>query len=1572
MTSNKEGLQDSSRPHPKWSGVSGWESVFSKVQAQVPSLDSDDASLSDCDDEELNIFQRDVISYIQDLSEEEEKEDPKIQDESVPTTSGRSAWLEPESSTEPQVEPSPHIIDAEQDANLFTEPPSPSLEQPPEGGFSQENGDRQLHGLETVDHDSGDCKPRVENGRTIDEHNFFPTEPTTVTLQSLKYLEQWDLDAVLQQLKDVGDRSVSNETTSDPDKSSAEKTPPLLLPLENMSVKRQDRIMEQLAQMSAKQYQARSEVQQLMMETPNRGAKNNSFSLLGLKNSQNSPTVYIDLRIAPPDPSIPSGGVLDEQIPAQREAEKEEEISQTDTPSTPRSERTGKSLLLHQLRETKRVPPEDPPDITPPQSPPAPEGKKSPREATPAHIRRKRRVKNKVDANRITTKIEEEPEEEDKGREEQKTQLEEGVPQSLQPLLKKSEQKFSMEEVIVRERQEKEKKNRLRMQAHLEELKPRNSVSGRQAMAESTPVLFHPETSYSCDISTLPVTTTSGIEMLLLTVWLSSCGQITIPGQHSSRSSDISLSLANTYHTLVVWLLSLVPALNPQFKGDAPFQVLGLQQAWREDGLALYACITPRHLPAKSSPKSRKHKGMEGQRGTSSFYQQISQFLSHNTLQSVAWWSEEVTQRLQGQVFVLPLKVPDVRLSNIATANPAPEAVEKAFSSSCGFFWQTLETEEKLSPLGLEISTDSDTEVVSVLLFDTLLKDPASFHHTLHLILTAGLDVCGLRLLYPQDASLHSYIDSLPSSYTVRDVGDAQSPAVLALALRGPRAGEVWTDISGPSDPQLARRTDQHSLYAVYGSSRGEPLLNTARSSVRLLRDLSLWFGGRVPDNGTMNVGIQNPPGRRSESPTEKDLTALQEIDLCRPPAMLTATSRGDVFLVVSPAVPPAAYGDIIHCCCQRGFVMQGAQNLRLTVKRTAVLSMSPTQVPIFCPSKPSAHPDTNQWPRLHCLLLLFRKENASHHTPALIHGLMNDLAEHGFLGAIRAHLPIDGELDPTMCFHVAPYSDSLLQGLGGSLHAVPDSSTLTLDMLSVRPFSCEPEIEQVVILTISGRHALRKAGSFLRQIVCPSKQMQELISEYGRQGFEILGLKWLPFLSRLQAKEITPYEVGDQPWQGSLEQLTSSPALLCALRRAHAFTALAQIIRELVPATGKGQHQLIMSATSEIAFRQACLIFTDRDLVSDPESRVGLQYIAPPGITCKSGGSEDRRGRTDSIFMYMLSGPPLLYTVLLFKPGAWSRTLGKILRKADLQKLQLVAMKLVTLSPQDALQILPEDVRQNDSLCRAHSDYLTSAPCLVLCLQRHNAVCKLLDLLGPEDPELCREQDQFLWRAQYGTNTVKNALYGSTSYQAAIQDIKRFFPEGLVCAQSPVLETEQISTMTGDILFGSNAQRQAVKNQLCQQGSVPTLDLPFTSALCQTTCLLFPPKSLIGSPPLYIQGLEQLIGTEFRLTGARLTVFNQSQAQIVADLYNPDDCLTAKFKFLTEGPCLLIAAQRDNAVTCFSSLMESVSWQKPPKQDVMRGVLCPQTESKACKMLSCFFDSLTPESIHQIVPQAS
>ncbi|XP_010223713.1 PREDICTED: uncharacterized protein LOC104577895 [Tinamus guttatus] len=515
-------------------------------------------------------------------------------------------------------------------------------------------------------------------------------------------------------------------------------------------------------------------------------------------------------------------------------------------------------------------------------------------------------------------------------------------------------------------------------------------------------------------------------------------------------------------------------------------------------------------------------------------------------------------------------------------------------------------------------------------------------------------------------------------------------------------------------------------------------------------------------------------------------------------------------------------------------------------------------------------------------------------------------------------------------------------------------------------------------MLTLIGMDAMKSAGELLQQILLPGGKGLD-------SGFELLGLKWLPHLTRSQAREITPFEVGDVSWQRSIDTLMSNPVLVCALRRINAIKVLADTLERLPSCReklGKSNSvlQRVMALTPEMTFRQAVLFFTEEDFVTDPEHRPAMKYLPPPGKRSKAEVGETWRCHVESLFTYLQTGAQVLCTVLLIKPGAWTRGLARILQKLDLEKFSVVGMKHTNLEPDIALGLLSPEMKQDPAVLEAHCTYLTSGSALVLCLQRSNAVKKLLDLLGPEDPKLAQALDPFLWRAQYGINAVQNGFYGSKSYQIAVRDMKLFFPEGLCCADCQTLEEEEIHNLKRDPIVGLeiNKQRKIIKRktrgQLNLSGSEQAcdLDLPRLDALFQTTCLILPGIILRGSEhPPYVELLDQLIGRGFAVTGVRLTVLDAPQAHCISETLSRTKCsVAAKCSLLMDGLCLVLAAQRDNAVICFDSLLDSVCWQKQSVMDTVQHLLYPQNEKQAEELLCCLFDSLTSDSIHYIESQ--
>uniref|UniRef100_A0A8B9DL91 Dynein axonemal assembly factor 8 n=1 Tax=Anser cygnoides TaxID=8845 RepID=A0A8B9DL91_ANSCY len=1547
-----------------------WGAILAAVKDQLPSLDSD-TSTSDCEsDEELFIFHREHPNLIPDLSEELLEFSLEDCDTQQVKETGRYPWeiwngdlksFGFQKKTDgAQVSAREHVlvikdetsslashaeeIPGQKGAGFFEEPLADStdgleekelgrqqakervnswlntallveelgskkerrkliktkilskiyLEPPP--GHPELNVKPPSHGM------SGSLERSVKEETSTDGHLQEQTH------QSSQNTEKWDLDKILEEQKQQKDSTHAEFAVSSADH-------------ETFRCRSEHQLMEKLGELCGRQSRTTSPCRRrpstkISFQEEQENKKDVAF----LSSSPSSPrtdtmrlpcppepqTVYIDLRDAKPQKSV----TLHDENQSAGDSSTEEEETVTIKDQTERRMRncSGKSLLLQQLRTARKEASELLHDAATPA-----EGlrgtKQDPEsleEMGAFKLSQKQHSKLRQETNEvISRKLRLQPENRNaplssqgsNGADiERKSQVEAenvqhsgNVLESPLPTTELPRTEESKIELSQKEEQMKEKHRRHRFQEQLERLQPHQSVTGKQPMAEKTPVLFHMEASYLPDIDTLPRSATMKNEVLLMAIWLSSCGQVSTD-QCNGQVPNVVLRAADIYNALVAWLLSLVPPVKIEGGPKAPFQVVGLQQAWQEDGLALYACLMPADESlAQNSTKIQKIKTEEDLQDISIFYQRITEFLSCTWLPDVIWWKPELVNCFQNQLYPLAPEIPSVLLSCITTVSPDPQAVEKVFAVPNGFYWQTVETDEKYFPnsSNIEACSDIDTEVAMVLLFETLLRSSLATHHMLQLVLSSGLDVCGLRLLYPQHDVLLSSSEKLPSSYA-SEMGKV--PPVLALGMRGPKARSTLQNIIGPSDPQLAGVTDCSSINAIYCRSQAEPLVYLPQLDSRVHRELCLWFGGRAA-HAALHGGVLDPASRcnrvRSQSPSstraeaDEENVHLQDMVQPRPPAMLVSTSKGDIILMVSPVVSPHAYGNVISICTHRGFLLQGIRQLQLSPKQAIVLSMTTSQIAVFCPRKISSSPanssargELSAEPRAHSLILLLRKENASHHIPALVKGLMNELAKQGLLGDRQSNLPATAGLDPSVCFHVAPYTETLLQALGGNLSAVPDPCNIPLDFFYNRIYASEPEMEQVVMLTLIGVDAMKSAGELLCQILLP----------------------------------------------GSSNQSQNA----------------------------------------------------------DAEYRSATKYLPPPGKKSRAE-EKSQRCREESLFTYLQTGAQILCTVLLIKPGAWSHRLARILRKIDLEKFTVVAMKHVHLEPDIALGLLSSEVKQDPAVLEAHCTYLTSGTSLVLCLQRPNAVKKLIDLLGPEDPKVGQGLDPFFWRAQYGTSTVQNGFYGSKSYQIAVRDMKLFFPEGLCCAECQTLEEEEIYNLKRDPIVGLeiNKQRRIIKHEtggrlnLLGSGQPCDLDRPLLDNLCQTTCLVLPGIILRGSDPPYVELLDQLIGKDFTMTGVRLTVLDAPQAHCISEILSRAKCsVAAKCSLLTDGLCLVLAAERDNAVICFDSLLDSVCWQKQSLLDTAQHLLYPQNEKQAKELLCCLFDSLTSDSIHRIESQ--
>jgi hypothetical protein len=293
-------------------------------------------------------------------------------------------------------------------------------------------------------------------------------------------------------------------------------------------------------------------------------------------------------------------------------------------------------------------------------------------------------------------------------------------------------------------------------------------------------------------------------------------------------------------------------------------------------------------------------------------------------------------------------------LSTFIHVNPDPQAAVKVFNSSVGFFWQTVDSDEASLDQDLhDEEINFDTQNTISLIYKKIYQEPSAMMGILNRVLQLGLDLSGIRLVYPSPEQMNIQQSDNASVLSELDLLNNVG-AVLALCIRGTAARSLWLDAVGPSDPALARRTDPNSLCALYGGeSRDECLLFCPRTAARVHTELARWFGGRVPPGNVIDVGTPytkkdtlrsgSPKGRRGKKVSFADKDSSEKNkdsidDVHRPLATLTATTKSEILLVMSPLVPPKCFGIVLASCQRRGYQVTGVRRTRLSNKRAAAM----------------------------------------------------------------------------------------------------------------------------------------------------------------------------------------------------------------------------------------------------------------------------------------------------------------------------------------------------------------------------------------------------------------------------------------------------------------------------------------------------------------------------------------------------------------------------------------------------------------------------------------------------------
>ena len=604
------------------------------------------------------------------------------------------------------------------------------------------------------------------------------------------------------------------------------------------------------------------------------------------------------------------------------------------------------------------------------------------------------------------------------------------------------------------------------------------------------------------------------------------------------------------------------------------------------------------------------------------------------------------------------------------------------------FYWKSLYQPSCL-PTAEALCTAQALQSTVCAIPSVSLAKPSLVFHAIRGVYSFGLTIAGLRTVYGE-----SYLVLDMPSPSENDDAVSDFSSVLVLCLRGPDAVSQCMDLVGPEDYNLAKVTDPNSIMAKYGSPQCQPMQCT-RTPFRVSAALSKWFGGRACLRTGSVLGMTDPwtrSERRKRQRVRFSESEFESEDNLPPPTpdvsfpslvtnrpLLTVLPYEQVLLVVSPHLPPICYGFILATCGQLGFDIAGIKRMRLNTKRVAMLDIPAAFVSHFTPSSTPPSPNFTSFaghpldtdpplsiPPLPSLLLIVCRENALVQSCALKTAIVANLKS---LLPTNPQLKDHVMLDYTMraMFHVVPYDSEKLKTLGSFV------ATTVTSVSSLPQLACEWDTEaerfeeEISFLAVTQSTGLTRAVNVLQLLfdlkavtdgglrsrpVADDHDKESVVSE--RQslgGFELIGIKLIPQLSRFHAKQLCPIPTSEHAYQEAIGLLSNRPALILVVRGIACNSRLKKL---LVPDPPRfsSRHSLsslslLASDTLSQAFRYTTMFFTDKELFCDPTTWPLLSSVPSAWA------------RTDVLCDYQRP-PVLLYSVLVMRGGEW-RLLVKV-----------------------------------------------------------------------------------------------------------------------------------------------------------------------------------------------------------------------------------------------------------------------------------------------------------------------
>ena len=128
--------------------------------------------------------------------------------------------------------------------------------------------------------------------------------------------------------------------------------------------------------------------------------------------------------------------------------------------------------------------------------------------------------------------------------------------------------------------------------------------------------------------------------------------------------------------------------------------------------------------------------------------------------------------------------------------------------------------------------------------------------------------------------------------------------------------------------------------------------------------------------------------------------------------------------------------------------------------------------------------------------------------------------------------------------------------------------------------------------------------------------------------------------------------------------------------------------------------------------------------------------------------------------------------TFAIIKPDAVKNgVIGRILARIEEEGFRIVAMRLQHLSKREAEGFYA--VHSARPFFGGLTDFMSSGPCVLLCLEAPDAIRKWRTLMGATDPA---NADPGTMRKEFGASIDNNATHGSDAPETAAFELGYFF----------------------------------------------------------------------------------------------------------------------------------------------------------------------------------------------------